>query len=481
MTVGVVAIGRPTFDVAFSQELADRAFKRLTGQIDEVFGSPDLAMSHDGVVDAARAWGSEEIDALVVIQASFADSTLVAAAASTTPAPLVLWGAPEPRTGGRLRRNSLCGVNLAGFRLAQLERDYRYVYADPDEPRAAGALDRAIEGPLPPPQPWVRSRPQPPPRPTDRREPLAHTGGPSTNRVRDTDIVERLERTSIGVIGSHPDGFEPCAYDTQDTLRTTGVTVDQISLDRLFDAARAVRPAEVEAITRDLSLRMDLSGLGASSIEPSVRLHAALDQTRLEHDWSAVATRCWPECFTEFGGAACTAQSLLNSTGGFPAMCEADVYGAITSLMLQWSTGSPAFTADLVDIDADADTAVLWHCGLAPFEMADQADQPRGIVHTNRGLPLLNEFALKPGDVTVARLSQSRGQTRLVIGRGEMLQAPRPFSGTAGTIRFSRSVSDVLDTIMIEGLEHHYGMTYGDATDDLIDAASSLAIDVVEL
>jgi L-fucose isomerase-like protein len=196
---------------------------------------------------------------------------------------------------------------------------------------------------------------------------------------------------------------------------------------------------------------MDLGELDHASIEPSVRLHAGLKAICEEKRWDAVATRCWPECFTEFGGAACSAQGLLTSLG-VPAQCEADAYGAITALMLQGAAGSVAFTADLVDLDPQTDTAVVWHCGLAPFEMAAPDVRPSGTVHSNRKLPLVSEFALTAGVVTIARLSQSRGVIRLALGRAEMLDEPRPFSGTAGTLAFERPALDVLDTIMSEGL-----------------------------
>ena len=43
-----------------------------------------------------------------------------------------------------------------------------------------------------------------------------------------------------------------------------------------------------------------------------------------------------------------------------------------------------------------------------------------------------------------------------------MIQAPKSFSGTSGVIRFDKPASEVLDTVMKEGLEHHYGIAYGD-------------------
>ena len=148
---------------------------------------------------------------------------------------------------------------------------------------------------------------------------------------------------------------------------------------------------------------------------------------------------------------------------------------------VSWMTDSASFVADLVDLDASSNTAVMWHCGLAPFEMADPESTPVATVHSNRRKPLLNEFPLKPGRVTIARFSQSRGVHRLVIGGGEMLREPLAFSGTAGVLRFDRPTNEVLDTIMHEGLEHHYGIVYGDVRDQLHALAAVLELPVIEL
>ena len=171
----------------------------------------------------------------------------------------------------------------------------------------------------------------------------------------------------------------------------------------------------------------------------------------------------------------------LLAQDGTPGSCEADVYGNVTGLVLGWLGNSASFVADLVDLDAASGTGVLWHCGLAPFEMADPDSTAMATIHSNRSKPLLSEFPLKPGRVTIARFSQSRGTHRLVIGSGEMLKAPLAFSGTAGVIRFDRSVDDVLSTIMLEGLEHHYGIVYADVANELRALATTLGLPVVNL
>ena len=164
-----------------------------------------------------------------------------------------------------------------------------------------------------------------------------------------------------------------------------------------------------------------------------------------------------------------------------PCGCEADVAGTVTQLMLQWLSGESAFSTDLVTVNQRDNTAVVWHCGSAPLSMADPAVGPRGQVHPNRQIPLVMEFPLKPGRVTVARLSQAGGTYQLVIGSGEMIQAPLSFQGTSGVLQFDSPVADVLDRIMSQGLEHHFCLAYGDHAKALTALADMLDLPVVSL
>ncbi len=452
VTVGVVAIARPTFDVAYAEEMASSAFARLSETFGEVRGSPRLTTT----VEEAAAAADLPVDVLVVAQATFADSTLIRAIAETFAGSLVLWALPESRTGGRLRLNSLCGVNLAAYALAP--RPLRWVYRHPQDPAAGPELTAA-----------ATTDPAPPP---DAVLPVPD----ATARARAVETAEAMAGRRIGVVGRHPDGFEPCDYDPDLVATELGVTVDAVALTDLFAAADAADPGRVDEVRRRLADLRGLDRLDPVATERSLRLHVGLADLVSRGTWAGVATRCWPECFTDYGGAACTPQALLTETG-IPGCCEADAYGTLTSLMLQDLSGEPAFVADLVDVDRADDTGVFWHCGLAPRTMA--TGPVAATVHSNRRLPLLNEFALRPGRVTIARLSHTPAGDRLTVGGGEMLDRPRPFSGTAGVLRFDSPVDLVVARIVHHGLEHHYGLAYGDVRAELVALAEHWGLDVV--
>ena len=285
----------------------------------------------------------------------------------------------------------------------------------------------------------------------------------------------------MGLVGEPPDGFDTCSFDEGVLEELLGVHLERLSLDEVFRAARAQSPQSVaESRAR---VEAELEGtreLDPAPLERSLRVFGAFSDLARERGLSALAVRCWPEFFTAYGCAACGPMAMT-SQDGVPCACEADVYGAVTSLLLQAITDAPPFMADLVDVDREGDSAVVWHCGLAPLSMADPDQRPRAGIHSNRRMPLLGEFALAPGRVTLARLSQSRGLLRLVVAGGEMLKAPQSFSGTSGVIRFDRPAGEVLDSILEEGIEHHYSLAYGDCRAVLRGIAERLSLPLLDL
>jgi L-fucose isomerase-like protein len=282
-------------------------------------------------------------------------------------------------------------------------------------------------------------------------------------------LAAGLSDTTVGRVGLPPTGFDPCEAEP-DLIDALGVSFDEQPLDVLFERAAVATATPVRGLT-------GVEDLDPMGVDRSARLHAGLRSLAEEGGWDALATRCWPECFTEFGAAACSPQSWL-AEAGIPAACEADIPGTLSALVLDRAAGRRAFVADLVDVAADG-TMALWHCGNAPVSMA--GEEPRATVHPNRGLPLLNEFRIAPGRITVARFTRSKGETRLVIGGGEVVDEPRPYWGTSGVVRMDRPGDEVLDTVMGEGLDHHFALVHGDVRAEMAGLAGALGIGTVWL
>jgi L-fucose isomerase-like protein len=293
--------------------------------------------------------------------------------------------------------------------------------------------------------------------------------------------IRSLKGTKIGKFGYHPNGFDSCIPNQTGLENIFGLELVQIELETIFNRVRKISDHAIDHLRDDLYKRLDnLENLEQASLNGTLKTYQVMQEISKEENLKGLAVRCWPEFFIELGCAACGAMSLM-SDQHIPCSCEADLNGTVTQLILQTLSGEPAFGTDLVHMNLEENTAVFWHCGLAPLSMADPNVKPRGIVHTNRKLPLLMEFSLKPGEITLARLSEASLDFQLVIGKANMLESERQFSGTSGLVRFSNPIRKVLDTIMTNGLEHHLSLTYGNFTAELATIARYLKIPMLEL
>ena len=463
VTVGILPLGRSTFDMGFAGERLAAMWRALHAAGLAPDEEPAL-LTDAAATDAALAgFEARGIADILVLQVTFTDAAAIAGIADRFTGSLGIWAVPEPRIGGRLRLNAFCGLNLAAHALGLRDRPFSWLYADPDDADIGEKIGTLLAG--------------------GRKAvaPATMPAGPAVTGGHGAAAAARLAGRRIGRIGAHPDGFDTCRYDDAALHALTGVTVEPMALDTLFDRARALPDAATADIRAEAAASLSgLSDVNAAELDRSLRLRGGLEGLRRDGGYDAFAIRCWPETFTEYGGAVCGPVSMLGEKR-VPCACEADVYGAVSQLLLQDIAGAPVFLVDLVDLDIADDSGVVWHCGQAPLSMAAPATPPRATIHTNRKMPLLFEFALKPGRVTLARLSQARGRHAMVIGGGEMLDRPMAFTGTSGVLRFDRPAAEIGRDLIGAGIEHHMAIAYGDHRAALRDAAGALGLDILEL
>ena len=460
MKIGILPLGRATFDVAFAEENLAAMLAALDATGHEVCGPRALLFDEEATRAAIADLQSAGVDQVLILQVTFTDAAMTAAIGEAFDQPLAIWAIPEPRIGGRLRLNSFCGLNLASHALGLGARDFGWLYADP-----AGDIAHDLAALLAGRRGAGRLEPGAVPAPTPEGEAVA----------------QAIKGRRIARIGEHPGGFHTCAYDRDEVKALAGVEVDALALDDLFTAARAAPAEAAQALRKEVAGELAaLDAVNQDELDRSLRLKAGLEDLRAKGGYDAFAIRCWPETFTEYGGAVCAPAGMMGEAK-VPCACEADVYGALTQLILLQAAQAPVFLTDLVDMDAESDTGVVWHCGQAPMSMRDSQVPAQATIHTNRKQPLLFQFTLKPGPVTFLRISQAHGAPHMVLGYGEMLRAPMAFTGTSGTMRFSRGTAVVLGDIIASGLEHHMALAYGDHRDILRGTAGALGLPLLEV
>lgn len=460
--IGLLPLARSTFDVPFAEENLAAMLALLDEVGVQISGSRALLPDADSTRLALREAIAAEPDLVLILQVTFTDAAMTAEIAEAFEGSLAIWSIPEPRAGGRLRLNSFCGLNLASHALGLRGRQFAWLHMDPKATGAGAALGELLAG-------------------GRRAVPLLPGAEPGEANGTGRAIADALQGARIGRIGEHPAGFDTCAYDSGKLAALAGVEVDAIDLEKLFSTARDGDAASIAAFRAVTAREVEgLDAVNQEELDRSLALRLALDTLRGEGRYDAFAIRCWPETFTEYGGAVCGAVSMLGEARA-PCACEADVYGALTQLLLQRVAEAPVFLTDLVDIDSDDDSAVVWHCGQAPISMMAEGERALATIHSNRRMPLLLEFALKPGRVTFARISQARGRQFLAIASGEMLERGKSFTGTSGVVRFDTPAGEFAGKLIDSGLEHHMALAYGDHVDALRSAACALGLPVLRM
>jgi L-fucose isomerase-like protein len=440
--LGFFSLGRTHFDKDRSRQLTSQFRAELEIRGYEIVGGEDILWNIDDVHHFLEILGNAKIDLSLVFQATFTDSTMVLEIARRIEAPIAIWSTPEEWDGERLKLNSFTGMHLASHALHKNKFPFSYLYANIDDPQAFGKLNLI---------------------------------------ARAAHVVQILKSASIGVIGAPPTGFETCEFNSVEIESRFGVTLQQFPLEDFFTQILATLPERIQSTKDVLENSVEnLSKLDQQAVDKTIATYESLLDLHRGHGLEGLAVRCWPEFFEKLGCSACGALSMA-ADQGIACSCEVDVLGTLTQLILQTLSGTPALGADLVGFDLEDNTAAIWHCGMAPASMANPKYTKEATTHSNRGLPLLMQFPLKPGIITLARLTQADEQIKLIISSGEMLDRARPFTGTCGVLQFEHPANQVLETIMTIGMEHHISFTYGNFLAELEVIAKLLALPIIYL
>lgn len=102
---------------------------------------------------------------------------------------------------------------------------------------------------------------------------------------------------------------------------------------------------------------------------------------------------------------------------------ESDVTGGITQLITYWLTGVPYFNGDLSAIFPEQNVIQLWYCGAPSSKLATSLQDIHIRNHAQVGVSVEVEFPLKPGRVTLAKLTRPiGGRYSMLIATGNALQ-----------------------------------------------------------
>jgi len=414
--LGVVCLTRHTFDFNAAAELYE-GIKKDLNKIEnlEVCAVEKIIMTQDEAIEAGKFFASNLVDAIAVISGTFHLGHLVLEIKKICDKPLLLWGLPElPYNGGKIRLNSVCGVNLNGSNLTKAGySDFTYT--------VSSKIDEN----------WL-------------------------DAIR---MMVALKNASVGIIGYRADGFFNVGIDELATYKKFGCLVNHYELNEIWGYKESAD--SVAYYEEKVKKIFNLKAVTEEQVKKVCTLASKLKNFMTDKNIKIMAIRCWPEFAAGFGISPCAAMSLLQDEGYILA-CEGDIDCGLTMLCHQAAGAETPFMADLSQVNLEEGTALMWHDGVAACSLCDGVCTPTLDTYFAGGKGVTAGFVMKSGAMNMARLDSINGTYRLFQEKGTALPMEKILAGTYAKVKFEHPMKDVLDRVIYTGVAHHVSMVYGD-------------------
>lgn len=425
-----VPIGVGTYHMETANEYFHRSMEALKELCPEIVCPESILLT----TDAATQYLQPLHPDLIILQnITFANAAYASEVLRRFDCPLVLWTLREPVIdGGRLRLNSLTGAYSAANAIHAFRKDgqFEYVFGMPEESGVKAELGASI---------------------------------------RAAQTLCALHGLKMAAIGHTPQGFGFGRALDAEMMSTFGVTLDSIEARELINKAKGYTQQDCE--TELAEARRVLVGLDATpeqNVIDFARLYKAYKEYIQANGIGAIASRCWPDFFTEYGTPVCSVLSLLNANG-IVASCEVDAYGALSMYVGQQLTGRPSFFGDPVAMDENEGTITYWHCGMAACSLARQDTGAQVGVHPNRKIGPVMDFGCQAKiGATLFRIGRKTdGSFRFFIAECDVLDKPKQFCGASVVVKTKAPAQKVVFETIQGGWEPHYVVIYGSVAEEL--------------
>ncbi|MGX8700359.1 L-fucose/L-arabinose isomerase family protein [Caproiciproducens sp.] len=432
--VGVVCLTRTTYDYKTAQEIYNKTMEDLKKipDVEWVFEEKAVIEIEDAE-SASQKMLKNNVDGLVIISGTFHLGHLALIFNKYIKKPILLWAFDElPYDGGKIRLNSVCGLNLNASNLYKAGNDH-YTCT------IGGSIDKT----------WLAA-------------------------LRVKAVVENAR---IGLVGYRAHGFFNVGTDDLDVYRKTGILIDHFEISDMF--SQPVDDSEVKKEREEILRLFNCKELTDRQIENVARLCVSAAKFMGKYQLTAAAIRCWPEYAANYGVSPCATMSILQSRGMILG-CEGDIEGTLSMLAARAMGAETPFLADLSQVDLKEDFALMWHCGVAPLNLWDGKCERTLDTYFAGGKGVTAGFVMKSGHVNVMRIDTARGKTRMFVAAGEAVDMKKQLCGTYAKVKFEQHITEVLDKVVYTGLAHHVTMVYGEYRDIMRVFAKMMDYEIIE-
>ena len=278
--------------------------------------------------------------------------------------------------------------------------------------------------------------------------------------------MKRLERASVALVGGIAPSFYNIAFDERELRSRFGTEVARHELNELFIRVERMGEKAIQEAAKMMSLAGKVE-ISERDLKMSAAIYLAMLEFANEHNYDALAVSDWPAFQTELHIHPGMAFSFLDQHDGIPVSSEGDVLGAVSMLLMNEINKDKSMLLDMNDIDEERDALLMWHCGGSPLSFAEtQAVSWKNHSTLGRGsadppMGAVADLIFEAQEATILRLANDGKQ--LFAVEADIIASPhKGFDGSRGWLNNFRmndeavSLADLVNTIMVEGIEHHF-------------------------
>lgn len=332
---------------------------------------------------------SEKVKGIFMPHCNFGTEYVCARLAKEMNLPVLLWGPRDerPDEDGIRLRDSQCGLFATGKVLRRFRVPFTYMtncrLTDPE-------FERGIR-----------------------------------NFLAVCNVVDVFRHTRILQIAPRPFDFWSTMCNEGELLEKFNIQLSPIPMPELTAEMKKVKEEglEVEKVVAYCMNKMCVK-IKPEELVNVAALKVAMKNLADKYGCNAIAIQCWNALQGEIGIMPCAANSLLNEEG-IPVVCETDIHGAITAVLVEAAgmDENRSFFADWTVRHPDNENGeLLQHCGPWPISVAREKPvigYPLAFDH-----PGAVEAQAKSGDMTLVRFDGDNGEYSLLLGNAKGVEGP---------------------------------------------------------
>ena len=243
---------------------------------------------------------------------------------------------------------------------------------------------------------------------------------------RASQMKNRLNMSTIGVLGGRGMGQSCGVADPAQWMRVFGVDIDSRDTTALLEAAKQVTADELAAAREHVQAYFSVPVPEDAIAERSLRLYVAIKKVVAREGWDFYTIQSFPGLGDDYS-ATSFAQSMMLEDG-MGASTLSDFNTAMTAKLLTDLSPERVYYGDLQHIDKRTREIKIIGDGACPPSLAVEAG---GATFAQHGIPtegaaggLSVQLTCKPGKGVLARLGRTNGEFEMILARCTVFVPP---------------------------------------------------------